>query len=235
MGGAGRAVVMLGALGLTGISCGETSADLSMAQFNQQYPDAYCLLLNRCCGPVAPQLDDRGNVDVGLCRRSMQEMLTRSSQAVRERLAPLHFDGARAAACVARLKTLSCEDLVRSRTGELLPPLGCDDVYHFRPTRVAGAVCSAFYDCVAGLTCAQPEPDQLGECRPIAEVPGACPPCVRGAYCDSSTNGVCRQGAADGTECIVPGWCASKICWGADPAVARPGKCGVPAGACRGG
>ena len=55
------------------------------------------------------------------CKTAIKREYDRYQQVLEQRLAPLAFDGARALRCVTSLEAFTCDQLARSRTGQLLP------------------------------------------------------------------------------------------------------------------
>jgi hypothetical protein len=206
-----------------------------METFAAEYPPLYCGLVQRCCAPdQAVRLFSHGEPtwDAASCQSGRQRQLTRYGEVLRMRLAPITYDAQRAQRCLARLPGLSCAELVRWRTGTLDPALDCDTVFQVQGNQREGGRCVQPYDCAPGLACLSPAHDSPGVCRPTAQVPGACPTCPAGAFCDTESKGMCLMGAPDGAACQIDHRCASRICWGADRRENRDGICGVPAGTC---
>jgi hypothetical protein len=207
-----------------------------METFAVQYPRDFCALAYSCCAPEhVNRLFPYGspNRDAEDCRGHLQGDLNRYVQVLKQRLAPVTYDGPRASRCLTRLATMSCADLVAARTERLQPAWECNGVFGIQGHSPVGAVCGQPYDCAPGLFCQQPAHDHPGVCRPLSENPGACPAsCPAGMFCTSETGAMCVAGAPDGAACRYDQTCASKVCWGADARLMQDGTCGVPAGVC---
>jgi hypothetical protein len=234
-----RALVVVG---LAGPAWGCSSYKLPPDEFVAQFAAPYCALLLRCCGAA-----DAGNLfDYGMSVESLEqcESVTRTELAIYASTQnpwgiSLVYDPAEAASCLAGLETHTCERLVQSHTRKVVPLAGCERVFTFprSGTSRAGTVCGSDYDCAPGLACDQPAYDPahdeaLGVCKPIAEVPGACPLCPAGNYCEIA-NGMasCVSKRPDGAPCEQLVQCHTAICW-KEP-LAKTGVCGLPAGMCR--
>jgi len=207
-----------------------------MQAFKASYPAEYCRQIFRCCTfPDAIQLFHQGNTKA--CPESITGQLEITLHNLGAGLTAVTYDPERAGRCLARLRTLTCADLVRSQLDArptliaLHPPLECEGVFRLAGGQPQDAPCVLNEDCAAGLGCKLPGPGLHPVCRPRAEVMGQCLDCPAGTRCNSGTKGECASGLADGAKCdYLHNECLSGLCW--RPEDYGPSTCGAPPGTC---
>src|SRR3954471_2426184 len=150
------AALALAALAIL-IGCqGCSSNEVSMDTFAVEFPRDYCALAYRCCTPADVDQFFFYGTPSGTaedCSDILHHELARYAEILRMRLAPIAYDGQRAQACLTRLSTMTCADLVKFRTDTLEPALPCFDVFTNQGNQPVGARCVFQYDCQAGLAC----------------------------------------------------------------------------------
>jgi hypothetical protein len=227
-------LVTLTALGIAAGSQGCSASEPTLETFVERYSQDYCALAYRCCAPEdarAIVLGGHAPATVDACTRSFRELHQQNIRLWRNRKAPLVYDGQRAQRCLARIATMTCAEMVRSRAESVYGPLECEGVFYTPRSKTLGTSCALSEgDCASGLACLTYWGQEAGVCRPVAEVPGLCPICAADAYCPSPDTG-CVPKAPDGASCRSATGCTAGICW-KDSAGSAAFSCGLPQGTC---
>ena len=208
------------------VGCGKTITDtggVPVGEAPTEIAQTVCAKAYDCCSPAQLMGNDLAGTDEPSCEQKTGDAYKSQLSAIQssqDRYRSV-YDGAKLDACLATIRTTSCQDLAATNHFSGIP--GCDS---FVQPRVAlGGTCDYDWECQQSQCHHQPGAAE-GACAPFAAVGEGCADskCAPGLLCDSQDM-VCATAVADGAACMRGDQCASGSC--------NQGSCGArPSGTC---
>ncbi len=205
---------------------GRQAAGILLHEMPEEIAKSVCPRAYQCCTPIQLMDNKQAGTDEASCEAettaSFRNMA--GSIASSEKKGRLVYQGEKLAACLAHIRSASCQEL--NRTNHLS---GVDCEPWIDPKVAAGGACATDGECIDGFC--QKEPMAFeGRCQVHAGIGESCAEparCRKGLACHGDAK-TCYQPQPEGAPCQGAGECASGRCVAADP---RGGKvCGPSAG-----
>jgi hypothetical protein len=192
------------------LGCAKKDDDLGGVALDsapEEMARAVCPRAYDCCLPSQLMSNDQAGTDEASCE-------TRSAAGFRNQLDGLQdsikkkrarYRGDKLAACLAFIRSASCERLSRT---DHFSGLECEP--YVEPLLAVGATCGHDHECVDGVCQKEPMAWE-GVCRPLAREAESCAAirCGAGLTCG---NGTCIATRAEGASCQSNPQCASGNC-----------------------
>jgi hypothetical protein len=208
-----RHATVAAALVLFGCAKKEEGPGISLEAAPQEIARAVCPKAYVCCTPMQLKGNDLAGMDEASCETKTAQGFKNNLDGLKGSIKKerVRYDGEKMAACLAHIRSASCEQLNRTNH---FSGIGCDP--YVIPLVAVGGTCGADVECIDG-TCNKAEGASEGTCKALPRAGESCAGirCAKGFFCNGGSK-LCEAELPEKTMCVAGGECGSGTCAGPD-------------------